>query len=235
MSSNNDISKQSASIEAFLEKASRVPAPLDSNSVGKLVFAMDATASREACWDMACQTQADMFSQTSVIGKLQIQLCYYCGYEQFYASEWTQNAPQLQQIMASVRCKSGQTQLKRVIDHTVSLTKSHKINALVFVGDCMEEVIEDVLTSAGQLALKGIPVFLFHEGNNQIAESTFRRIANMTNGAYCKFDQSSADQLRNLLNAVAIFAVGGLNALRSYAKHSPSVNNTIVKQLTDNS
>lgn len=235
MSSNKSISKQSVTVKAFLENAAKIPAPVDTDLQGKLVFAMDATASREPCWDMACQIQADMFSQTAVIGKLQIQLCYYHGYNEFHTTDWSQNAVQLQQLMTSVVCKAGRTQIKRVIDHTVAESKRHKINAMVFVGDCMEEFIDDLLESAGHLALRGIPAFIFHEGYDPIAEKTFRQIAEITNGAYYRFDQSSAKQLSALLNAVAIFAVGGISALQNYAQKDPKMCNEIVKQLTSKS
>ena len=233
MKSSKSISKQSATVKTFLESASKIPAPVDSDSQGKLIFGMDATASREPCWDMACQIQADMFSQTTIIGKLQIQLCYYHGYNEFYATDWSNNAVQLQQEMTSVVCKAGQTQIKRVMDHTAAQAKYHKINAMVFIGDCMEELIDGLLESAGQLALRGIPAFIFHEGYDSIAEKTFRQIAEITKGAYCRFDQSSAKQLSDLLNAVAVFAVGGISALRTYAQKEPGLSNDIVKQLSD--
>ena len=138
MASNKDLFKQPTSVDEFLENASKIPAHFDLKSEGRLIFAMDATASREPCWDIASKIQADMFSQTSVVGKLQIQLCYYHGYNEFVASNWTQNALQLQEIMTTVRCKAGQTQLKQVFEHTLSQTKLHKIDAMVFVGDCMD-------------------------------------------------------------------------------------------------
>jgi len=235
MKSDKNLFKQSASVKSFLENASRIPAPIEANAQGKLVFGMDATASRETCWDMACKIQADMFSQTAIIGKLEIQLCYYHGYNEFYATNWSQNAEQLQQIMTAVTCKAGQTQLKRIIDHTVAQAKTKKINAMVFIGDCMEELIDGLVASAGQLAMRGIPAFIFHEGYDFTAEKTFRKIAEITNGAYHRFDQSSAKQLSNLLNAVAIYAVGGLSALQTYAKNEPGLSKDFIKQLTNNS
>ena len=233
-SSKKSISTRSTTVKAFLDQASKVPAPIDSESQGRLIFAMDATASREPCWDMACQIQTDMFSQTATLGQLQIQLCYYQGYGEFHAANWSQNAIQLQEYMSSVSCKAGQTQINRVLQHTLKQSKYQKIDALVFVGDCMEELADKLIGSAGQLALHNIPVFIFHEGHEPIAESTFRQIAKITKGAYCRFDQSSAEQLRALLNAVAIFVVGGIDALQKHCKQS-NLSNQIVKQLTDRS
>ncbi len=230
-----DISIRSSSVKAFLNQASKVPAPNLSDKLGKLIFAMDATASREPCWDMACQIQADMFSQTAALGKLQVQLCHYQGYGEFYAAKWSNQADELQSYMTKVRCKAGQTQINRILQHTLDQTKLNKINALVFVGDCMEELADRLIGTAGQLALRNVPVFIFHEGHDAIAERTFKQIASITKGAYCKFDQSSADQLRALLNAVAVYAVGGIDALKKHGKSNPTLNQKIIKQLTNES
>ena len=235
MARPKSISTRSNFVKAFLELASKVPVPAESKSLGRLIFGMDATASREPCWDMACQIQADMFTETAALGQLQIQLCYYQGYGEFHAKNWTQNASQLQQDMTSVRCKSGQTQIQRILNHPLSQANNHKINALVFIGDHMEELADKLLQTAGQLALRGIPVFIFHEGNDPIAEQTFRRISKITKGAYCRFNQSSAEQLRALLNAVAIYAVGGLSALNTHSQRHPLIKNEIIKQLTNQS
>lgn len=234
-SSKKSISTRSTSVKAFLDQASKVPIPVESDKQGKLIFAMDATASREPCWDMACQIQAEMFSQTAALGQLQIQLCHYQGYGEFHAAKWSKHANELQNYMIKVRCKAGQTQINRILRHTINQSKQNKINALVFVGDCMEELADKLIGTAGQLALRNVPVFIFHEGQNSTAARTFKQIANITKGAYCKFDQSSADQLRALLNAVAVYAVGGVDALRKHSKNNPALHNNIIKQLTNHS
>jgi len=92
-----------------------------------------------------------------------------------------------------------------------------KINALVYVGDCMEEEIDELAQLAGELGLLGVPAFVFQEGNELTAQRAFKRIAKLTNGAYCSFDAASARQLRDLLSAVAVYAAGGRLALADYA------------------
>ena len=62
------------------------------------------------------------------------------------------------------------------------------------------------------------PVFCFHVGNDRLAKIGVGQIAKLTNGAYCSFNSNSANQLKELLKAVAIFAVGGLKELQSYSK-----------------
>ena len=73
---------------------------------------------------------------------------------------------------------------------------------------------------AGQLGLHGVPAFIFHEGDNPAAARAFQQIAKLTNGAYCSFDSASAQQLRDLLSAVAVYAAGGRTALEDYGKRT---------------
>lgn len=131
--------------------------------------------------------------------------------------------------MAPVHCVGGMTQIGRVLHHAVNETRRHRINALVFVGDCMEENPHDLEALAGELGLLGVPVFLFHEGGEARAAATFRRIARLSRGAYCAFDAGSARQLRELLSAVAVYAAGGRKAL---ADLSRSGGGALVRQLT---
>jgi hypothetical protein len=81
----------------------------------------------------------------------------------------------------------------------------------------MEEDIDDLCGRAGELALLGVPVFLFQEGHDAVAERAFREIARLTKGAWCRFDAGSAKQLRELLSAVAVYAAGGRQALERLA------------------
>ncbi|HCD54349.1 MAG TPA: hypothetical protein DEQ90_02860, partial [Halieaceae bacterium] len=52
----------------------------------RLVFAIDATASREPTWAMARDRQAAMFHSASKLAAISIQLCYYRGFQEFKAS-----------------------------------------------------------------------------------------------------------------------------------------------------
>ena len=72
---------------------------------------------------------------------------------------------------------------------------------------------DELCGRAGELALLGVPMFLFQEGQDARAERTFREIARLTKGAWCRFDAGSAAQLRELLTAVAVYATGGQQAL----------------------
>ncbi len=205
-------------IKAFMEKATALSAQKTNRSARRLLFAMDATASREATWDQACHIQADMFSQTAALGGLDVQLCFYRGFNEFQHSQWFSGSAELLKYMQAVYCIGGHTQIKRVLQHAIAESQDQKINAVVFVGDCMEENADDLCQQAGQLALYGIPIFLFHEGNESNAARCFRQMASISKGAYHSFDSHSAQHLRDLLSAVAVYAAGGPVALENFNK-----------------
>jgi len=89
---------------------------------------------------------------------------------------------------------------------------------VVFVGDAVEEGVDHLAKLAGDLGLLGTPVFVFHEGGEAVARQCFEAIARLSGGAYCPFDAGSADVLRDLLAAVATFAVGGRQALEDFSR-----------------
>jgi hypothetical protein len=219
-------------VDAFLRKVAATPAVKSSTRLGRLMFAMDATASREPTWDHACHIQAQMFEETESLGGLEIQLCHYRGFNEFKASDWLTNAADLRQRMAAVRCLGGHTQIRKVLRHALHETRSRRPDALVFVGDCMEENIDALCQLAGELGIHKVPAFMFHEGSDPVAERAFRQIARLTGGAYCPFDAGSAQQLRDLLSAVAVYAAGGRHALERYSDTHGGKAKLLTKQLT---
>ncbi len=205
-------------IDAFLDRVAAMPKVKPAGKRGRLIFAMDATASREPTWDHACHIQAQMFEATESLGGLEIQLCYYRGFNEFRAFPWASHAAELLQAMSQVFCVGGHTQIERVLRHTLEEHRRHKVDALVFVGDCVEEDVDRLAAVAGELGLRGVPAFMFHEGYDPLAAHAFREIARLSKGAYCAFDSGSAGQLLELLRAVAVYAAGGRQALEDYGR-----------------
>lgn len=218
-------------IDAFLEKVSSTPITKSTGVRGRLIFAMDATASREASWDRACNIQGEMFKETAALGGLDIQLCYYRGFGEFKASQWLSSSDELLKRMTRVFCLGGHTQIEKVLRQTIKQTKEKKVQALVFVGDCMEEDVDQLCQIAGELGILGVPVFLFHEGAELAAQRAFKQIAKLTRGAYCTFDATSAGQLLDLLRAVAVYAAGGQSALQDFSKNRSEVVRQLMRQL----
>ena len=207
-------------IAAFLDKVKAIRPTGSSDGSGRLIFALDATASREPSWDTACDIQAEMFSETAALGKLSVQLAYYRGFGEFHASPFARDSSALLREMTGVFCRGGRTQIGRVLGHALAENEREKVNALVFVGDACEEGVDALCHQAGELGLHGLPAFVFHEGGDPLAGRVFQQIAALSGGAYCRFDSASARMLRELLSAVAVYAVGGYRALEDYHRRA---------------
>jgi hypothetical protein len=214
------VAAKQAEVDAFLRRVAAAPVPINATGVGRLIFALDATASRQPTWDQACQIQAEMFTAAGAVGGLAIQMCYFRGIGEFHAATWLTDSAALVRQMSAVQCLGGSTQIVRVLRHAIAEAGKGKVNALVYVGDCMEESADVLADLAGKLGLLGVPAFVFQEGNEPVARRSFQQIAQLTKGAYMSFDASSARALRDLLKAVAVYAAGGRRALADYAKQA---------------
>ncbi len=200
-------------IDAFLAQVKSLGPAKGTGLRGRLIFALDATMSRQPLWDTACKLQADMFREAAAIGGLDVQLVYYRGLSECGASAWVSEAERLAGLMSRISCRGGHSQIGKVLAHARRETEARKVQALVFVGDAMEEKLDDLCQAAGELGLLGVPAFMFQEGYDAIAEQAFREIARLTKGAYCRFDPGSAHELGELLRAAAAYAAGGMRAL----------------------
>jgi hypothetical protein len=200
-------------IAAFVAKA-RAMSPHAAGARGRLVFALDATMSRQPTWDMACALQADMFREAASVGSLDIRLVYYRGLNECRATTWISDSTQLARLMSRIDCQGGNTQIGKVLSETRREAVAAGVRALVFVGDAMEENVDELCAKAGELGLLKVPAFMFQEGGDSDAERAFREIARLTGGAWCRFDPGAASQLRELLRAAAAYAAGGREALR---------------------
>jgi hypothetical protein len=207
----------SAEVEAFAAKMAAMARTQPAGAHGRLIFAIDATASRQPSWDQAVQVQAEMFGATASLGGLDVQLVYFRGIGECRASPWIADAKELVRRMTGMVCLGGRTQIGRVLGHCLAEAKRKKVNAVVYVGDAMEEDIDPLAAQAGELGMMGAPLFIFHEGGNPAARAAFEQFARLSGGAYCPFDARSSDTLRRLLSAVAVYAAGGSAALNQLA------------------
>ena len=201
-------------VDEFLESIKKGPT---TDAHGRLIFALDATASRQPTWDLACSLQGQMFQEVASIGGLKVQLVYYRGLSECKASRWISESGQLLRLMERLDCRAGRTQIEKILVHAKRETAILPVSALVFVGDALEETTDRLFTEAHELGRLKVPAFMFQEGHAPEVEHAFREIARLTGGAYCRFDRGAAKQLGELLKAVARFAVGGVAALESRA------------------
>jgi hypothetical protein len=192
---------------------------------------MDATMSRQPSWDTALAIQGDMFAETGRIGGLDVQLVYFRGFNECRASKWTSDTQSLARLMSGIRCMGGNTQILKVLKHLRNEAGTGKVNACVYIGDAMEESIDQLSHVAGEVGLLGIPVFMFQEGRDPMAETGFREIARLTRGAYFRFGSDSAKVLRELLAAVAVYAAGGRAALADHSARRGGASTLLLEQM----
>jgi hypothetical protein len=203
-------------IDAFVQR-SRAMQSTDRAQAqrGRLIFALDATASRQPTWDLAMHKQSEMFEEVS--SNLDVKLVFYRGAGECRASGWVSSGDRLANLMTGITCRAGTTQIGKVLAHARDEAKSKPAwkPTLVFIGDAMEENLDELAATAAELGRLGVKAFMFQEGDNSKVEYAFREIARLTGGAFCRFDANAPRQLAELLRAVAAYAVGGLKALQA--------------------
>jgi hypothetical protein len=204
----------SADVTEFLSKVREI-GKTASFGGGRIVLALDATMSRQPTWDLACKLQGDMFDAVGKAGSLSVQLVYFRGLGECRASSFVHDTGSLKNLMSKIDCRGGHTQIGKVLSHCLKETGKQKISAVIYIGDALEEPIDDLCDKAGRLGLLGVPLFLFQEGHDGVTEKGYREMARLSRGAWFRFDQNSAATLGRLLSSIAIYATGGLKALES--------------------
>jgi len=218
-------------IDAFLDRLKTLGPATGSGSRRRLIFGLDATMSRQPTWDQACRLQADMFREAAAVGGLDIQLVYYRGLAECRSSPWIDDPRRLGDLMGRIDCRGGHTQIGKVLAHARRENDRGKVAALIFVGDAMEESLDELCNGAGELGLRGVAAFMFQEGYDPACERAFREIARLTRGAYCRFAPGAAGELGELLRAAAAYAAGGMKALVDLQKRRSAGAIKLIEQL----
>jgi hypothetical protein len=230
-----DIEKRTGdatAVDAFLKRAAeQLPVGPRSNPRGRLVFALDATMSRQSTWDLAQGLQGKMFEIAGGLGGLAVQLVYFRGFGECRASSFVSGGKGLADLMAKIRVRGGHTQIGKVLRHVRDEARATPIGALVYVGDAMEEQHDDLCQAAGEMALLGVKAFLFQEGHDAATELTFREIARLTGGAFAAFDSRAPETLAALLTAAAAYAAGGRPALEAESKRNSAAAALLLSQM----
>jgi hypothetical protein len=161
-----------------------------------------------------------MFREAAPIGRLSVQLAYYRDADECRTSKWFDSGEQLAQIMNKIDCRAGATQIGRILRHAINKNSEAPVQALIFIGDAMEEELDPLASLAGELGRVGTPIFLFQEGRDPAVRKAFRLLALKSGGEYFEFDPAkprAVAQLSGQLNAIARLAVG-------YAAARPQLN-----------
>jgi hypothetical protein len=153
------------------------------------------------------------------------------GLAECRASPWVAEPARLGALMSRIDCRGGHTQIGKVLAHARRENDKAKVGTLVFVGDAMEETLDDLCAGAGELGLRNIPAFMFQEGYDPVCEQAFREIARLTRGAYCRFAPGAAHELAELLRAAAAYAAGGMKALADLKRRNSAGAVRLLEQL----
>jgi hypothetical protein len=223
-------SARSEGVEAFIETARRI-APGASDESGRLIFALDATMSRQPTWDLAQSIQSRMFDTAASLGGLSVQLVFFRGFGECRASHFVDGGEGLAALMSKISCRGGKTQIAKVLRHALDESAARRVGALVYVGDAMEENVDALCVLAGRLGLLGVKAFMFHEGSDAGAGAAFREIARLTGGAYAAFDAAAPRRLAELLSAAAAYAAGGRPALERRARAGEDAARLLLSQM----
>jgi hypothetical protein len=205
-------------VDAFLDQVNRAPVSHTESSRGRLIFALDATMSRQPTWDLAQSLQGRMFESTSALGGLDVQLVYFRGFGECRASRFVSGGQGLASLMSKIDCRGGHTQIQKVLRHVRDEAKAARVGALVFVGDSMEERLDDLCAIAGEL-------------DSTVAGNAFKEIARLTGGAYAAFDANAPARLAALLAAAAAYAAGGRLALERKAAEGANEARLLLSQM----
>lgn len=181
-------------------------------SRARLIFGLDATASRSATWDVAVEEQTKMFEAAAPIGQLSVQLVFYRG-NKFGYTGWVGSGVELAGTMRKIDCRAGYTQISRLLNHVIEETKKSPVDQVIFIGDAVEDQndLPDMLAGVAlELGRLKCPVNTFLEGHDQKAQAAFRMIALRTGGQFHKFGvntPAAVAQLSAKLADVAKLAV----------------------------
>ena len=172
----------------------------------RLLFAMDATASREASWNVAKEITGAMFQ--AVPGALDVALAYHSGGRLRELTPFSPDARAFLDKVQLVRCQAGATALNGILEKSTEISQ---LKALIYIGDCFEESEAEAIELAKQLKLKRVRCFIFHDVSSQsqgydteAAHTVFQQIASITGGALLPFDETSPEMVKALLEGVVV-------------------------------
>lgn len=185
----------------------------------RLLLAVDATASRSTAWNAAKQTTDVLL--TAVPGGLDVALAVHGGGTVHTFTPFVSDAAVIRDRAAGVTCSAGETRLVTILEEA----RTHsRLKVVVYIGDAFEEDEGALMQIADALRLLGTKVIVLHDaagGADSRSGQVFAELADRTRGAVLPFDPSSLDRLRELLEAVAVLAVGGVKLLEARAKQLP--------------
>lgn len=186
--------------------------PAETVTRPRLVFGFDATASREPAW-AAARTVTDALVR-ALPGELDVALAVHGGSRLHTFTEFTANPNTLRDRAAGIGCIAGFTQFLPILSRALG---APGVRVVVYTGDVFEELLPRGRRLADAMGLKGIRLIVLHDTadwNARRDAEIFLDLARRTGGCVLPFDANAPARLRELLAAVAVYAVGGEKLLR---------------------
>ncbi len=185
----------------------------------RLVFGFDATASREPAWAMARRVTDALVK--ALPGELDVALAVHGGSRLHTFTKFTDDGRTLRDLAASINCEAGQTRLLAILSGSLARPG---VRVVTYIGDVYEELLKHGRKVADELGRRGIKLFVFHDISDWAARrdaEVFLDLARRTGGCVLPFDANAPGKLRDLLAAVAVFAVGGAELLQEQRGRLP--------------
>lgn len=185
----------------------------------RLVFGFDATASREPAWEMARQV-TDALVQ-ALPGALDVALAVHGGSRLHTFTAFTSDAGTLRDLAGGITCRAGHTRMLPIL--AGSLDRAG-VRVVTYIGDVFEESLGRGQKLADTMGSRGIRLIILHDTSDWNARrdaEIFLDLARRTGGCVLPFDASAPGRLRDLLAAVAVYAVGGRHLLEEKLKQLP--------------
>jgi len=185
----------------------------------RLIFGFDATASREPAW-AAARNVTDALVK-ALPGELDVALAVHGGSRLHTFTDFTTNAATLRDRAAGIRCLAGFTQLLPILSHALA---NPGVRVVTYIGDVFEESLRRGQRLADTMGQQGIKLIVLHDvadWNARRDAEVFLDLARRTGGCVLPFDASAPARLRELLAAVAVYAVGGKELLEEKRDELP--------------
>jgi hypothetical protein len=177
----------------------------------RLIFGFDATASRGPAWATAREVTDALVK--ALPGELDVALAVHGGSRLHTFTEFTANAGTLRDRAAGIRCLAGFTQLLPILSRALS---NPGVRVVTYIGDVFEESLRRGQKLADTMGEQGIKLIVLHDvadWNARRDAEVFLDLARRTGGCVLPFDANAPARLRELLAAVAVYAVGGKELL----------------------
>jgi hypothetical protein len=146
-------------------------------------------------------------------GELDVALAVHGGGMLHTFTPFTSDANALRDRAAGIRCIAGTTRLLPILKRSLD---APGVRVVVYIGDVFEEAPVRGRQLADIMGLKGIRLIVLHDTADWHARrdaELFADLARRTGGCLLPFDADAPDRLRDLLAAIAVYAVGGTELL----------------------